>query len=137
MKIIQQLGDLTSAELGRIRATLRRRYPAARPGGVLEIGFGMAERQGVADPKRREAICFYVRHKRKPRPKRERIPRVVEVRVRRGLHFVLVRLPADVLEVMATSLVPTGRTIRSVAGARRATAGCLVAWRVPGTRRPH
>ena len=135
MKIIQQLGDLSSAELGRVRATLRRRYAAKGRGGVLEVGFGMAARNTVVDPQRPEAICFYVRRKHKPRLRQERIPRVVEVRVGRGTHFVQVRLPSDVLEVAATSPVPTGRTIRSVGSARRATVGSVLAWRVPGVRR--
>ncbi len=134
MKTVEQLGDLTRAELGRIRNTLKRRFRASGQDGVLEVGFGRAERRGALDPRRPESVCFYVRRKRMPRSKQQRIPAVVEVRVRRGPHLVRVRLPTDVLAVDASSLRPTGRTIRSAASTRRATAGCVLGWRVPGQR---
>jgi len=103
---------------------------------VLEVGFGQAEKRGQIDRRRPQAICFYVGHKRMPRRRQRRIPKVIEVRVRRQSRFVLVRLPADVLEVRGSSLTPTGLTVRPMdSGRGKATAGCVVAWRVPGLQR--
>lgn len=134
MKVVDRLADLSRAELGRIRTTLLARYGLRSR--VLEIGFGQAEKGGRVDRRRPQAICFYVGRKRLPRRRQDRIPAVVEVRLRRRSHFVLVRLPADVLEVRVSSLTPTGRTLRNLATAGGvATAGCVVAWRVPGLHR--
>jgi hypothetical protein len=132
VKIVDRLANLSRDELRRMRTTLLGRYRLRGRGGVLEIGFGQAERSGRVDSRRPQAICFYVRRKRMPRRRQDRIPKVVEVRVRRQSHFVLVRLATDVLEVEIDSLIPTGLRLRNMASKRVATAGCVVAWRVPG-----
>ena len=130
MNSIESLDELSSDELMRIRRTLRRRYRSAVHDGVIEVGFGFAERKAELDPSRREAICFLVQRKRMPRAKRDRIPAIAEVRVRRGRGFVVVRLPTDVIEITPSRLRLTRPTIRHAAGRQAATASGLVAWRV-------
>ncbi len=129
MKILASIADLTPAELARVRETLATRFGLGRRGNILEIGFGMATVRGRPDPRRGDAICFYVRHKRMPRAKRDRIPPTVDVRLKRGPRFVLVRLPSDVVSVGPRTIRPTGRRIRHLSRPREsAVAGCVVAW---------
>lgn len=134
MKLLTRFEDLSLAELKRIRKTLRNRFGVGKRGNILEIAFGQAEKRNNPCSARQEAICFYVRHKRTPRAKADRIPRVIEVRLRRKNEYVNVQLPTDVVHIQRT-VKPTGRRLRHLDEPRRyATAGCVLVWRRRGER---
>ncbi len=129
MQTITRIADLSMDELRRVRATLVTRFGVGRRGNVLEIGFGMATVGGSFDARRRDAICFYVRHKRLPRSTKDRIPAIVEVRLKRERRFVLVRMPSDVVSIGDRAIKPTGRRIRHASRPwAAAVAGAVVAW---------
>lgn len=135
MKKIKRLDSLRTSELERIRATLRQRFGADPRGNIVEIAFGVAEKFGRVDPSRPDAICFYVRRKRMPRAKADRIPQHIEVRIRRGRQFYLVCLPTDVIEIGPREIQPTGRRVRDLRRTDHATTGSVVAWRLGGETR--
>lgn len=132
MKTIRSVDQLTLAELARIRGTLVDRYGIRQRGNIVEVGFGAAERNAAIDPRRRDAICFYVLRKRDPRRAADRIPATERVRVKRGRHFVMVELPTDVIEIERDAIELTGRRIEHAEGTSHATAGAIVAWRGEG-----
>ncbi len=129
MKTIDALNDLAADELRRIRQTLFVRYGVGVRGNIVEVGFGVAEVAGQIDRQRPDAICFYVTRKRTPHSKADRIPDRIDVRVKRGSHFVLVQLPSDVVEIDRQAVQLSGRCVRHVSGQSFATAGAIVAWR--------
>lgn len=134
MKHICRLEEFRPGELERIRKTLRQRYGVGKRGNIIEIAFGAAEANGQLDLTRPDAICFYVRHKRTPRARVDRIPKKIEIRLRRGKRWVLVCMPTDVIDLGPRKIRPTGRMIKHVSGNDSGTAGCIVAWKLPGER---
>ena len=135
MKKIKQLKNLRTSELERIRLTLRKRFQANKRRNVIEVAFGVAEKDRQVDPDRLDAVCFYVKHKRMPRKKKLRIPKNIDVRIRRGKKFFLVCLPIDVIEIGTRKIRPTGRRVRDLRRADNATTGSVVAWRLTGETR--
>ena len=135
MELLTTLRGLSADELRRIRNTLLDRF---RSDGrsVAEIGFGQAERGGRPDPQRPEAICLYVREKpRRLRSRTSPLPPEVDIRVRRGSNYVLVRLPTDVIEFGRRTAEATGWQVRHRWRLQSvAVANCLVAWRMAKTR---
>jgi hypothetical protein len=129
LKKILSLEQLSSDELARIRRTLWNRYQIGRRGSIVEVGFGAAEWAGDIDPRRNEAICFYVTDKRLPHRRADRIPSDEQVRVKRGRRFVLVTLPTDVIQIDRRQIQRSGRRIEHGKASRHATAGAIVAWR--------
>ncbi|MCA9264229.1 MAG: hypothetical protein KDA60_10295 [Planctomycetales bacterium] len=127
MKVVTDLAELSVDELRRVRETLRKRFGFRRSRNLLDIGFGIAERDDKPDTSRPSAVCFYVR--RKLRRASPRIPQVAKVRVKRGQHFAEVRLPTDVLQVGKHARL-TGRAIRHTESSAVATAGGIIAWRI-------
>ncbi|MBN1851351.1 MAG: hypothetical protein JW829_01455 [Pirellulales bacterium] len=130
MIIINRLVDLTIEELARIRETILDRYGSGPRDNIIDIAFGLAEKGTALDPSRLNAICFYVRSKRDPQSKADRIPRTIEVRLRRNGHFELVQLPSDIIEIGTAAIKPSGRQICHLSKSRKtATAGCVIAWK--------
>ena len=133
MKVIESLDDLTVEELDRIYETLIERFGVGQRGNICDIGFGIAEDDGTVNQRRRDEVVFYVTKKCTPRAKRDRIPKPLEVRLKRANRFVLVRLPTDVVVLENTSdLVLTGREIKHLSRAPVATASAILVWRVAG-----
>ncbi len=130
MDTITQLSQISIDELHRIRHTLCERYGVGRRGNILEIAFGVAEKGRNLDLRRRDSICFYVRDKRMPRAKRDRIPTIESIRIKRGGQYMVVCLTTDVIRIRRSWIRLTGRSIRHVSRRSRATAGCIVAWRI-------
>ena len=135
METIEKLDDLHPHELERVRATLLKRYDIGKRGNIVEVAFGVAEQNNHLDPSRSNAVCFYVRCKRMPRSKADRIPATIEIRIRRKNRFALVRLQTDVIDIGVTSIQATGRPIRHVKGRFAGTTGCIVAWKIVGQNR--
>lgn len=134
MKLLTHFRDLSLDELKRVRATLRKRFGVGKRGNILEIAFGQAEKRNSPCSARPEAICFYVRHKRRPRAKADRIPELLTIRFRRQNEYVSLRLPTDVVHI-ARSVKATGRRIRHLDEPKRyATSGCVLVWRQAGQR---
>ena len=134
MQTIESLDDLAVEELDRIYQTLIRRFGVGERGNIRDIGFGTAEDDGVGDGNRRGGVIFYVKRKCTPRAQRDRIPKSLEVRLKRGNHFVLVRLPTDVVVLEKKSdLVLTGRAINHLSRPQSvATASAAFVWRLSG-----
>lgn len=131
MKKLHRLRDLTEDELRRVHHTLSARFGVETRGNVLEIGFGIAEKRGELDASRADAFIFYVSRKRSPRAKRDRIPKIHGVRIKRQRRFILLELPTDVVLFDSRQTPLTGRQISHGASPRRfATAGAVVLWRV-------
>lgn len=129
MQTIEHIDQLTVAELNRVRRTLLHRYAPEQTGHPFEVGFGIAEKSGQLDFSRRDAACFLVPRKRMPKRSQQQIPRLVTARLKRGSHFVLVKLWSDVIDVGRGEWHLTSQTIRHVTRPATATTGCLVAWR--------
>ena len=133
MKVIKSLDELTVEELDRIYESLVKRFGVGQRGNIREIGFGIAEDDETLNERRRGEVVFYVTRKCTPRAKRDRIPKPLEVRLKRGSRFVLVRLPTDVVVLEDRSdLVLTGREITHLSRAPVATASAVLVWRVAG-----
>lgn len=128
MKTIRELRRLTPEELRRVRRTLLRRFGRLDPGNVLEIGFGVARRDGRDDPSRHQAVSVIVRDKRLPGTKAARIPASVRIRLRRGSGFVVAELATDVVSRQWEDWTPTRRPVRHLSGRQTAAATALVAW---------
>ena len=129
MQKITQLRDLSIHELRRVQTTLFDRYRGQA--NVVDVAFGAAEKDGKPDPSRPDAVCFYVRRKKKTVAKGEAIPSVVKVRLKRGSEFYSVVLPRDVIVLGEEGIQTTGQRVfhRDNSG-NPGTAGCVVAWRV-------
>lgn len=132
MRIIRRLDELSVDELVTIRAALFRRLGVGTRGNIIEIAFGLAEHRGRVDHSRANAVCFYVRHKRQPRAKRDRIPESIDVRLKRGDHFVRVVLPSDVIHLGTRQVQMTGEPLVHRHSTGLATTGAVVAWQLGG-----
>jgi len=132
MKPIKQLSDLNRSELEKIRTTLNKRFDIGKRGNVIEIAFGVAEKDGKLDLTRRNAICFYVTSKRNPRAKSDRIPKCIEIRICRRRKYFLVCMATDVIELGTKKIQPTGKRVRDLRRTDFATTGCVIAWRTSG-----
>lgn len=81
-----------------MQRTLRRRFDIAGDANLMDVGFGVALKQGRPDPARGFAATFLVRHKRRPRASKRRLPDRVRARLLKGDTFVTVTLRTDVVE---------------------------------------
>ncbi len=129
MEKIETLCQLNADELRRVRRTLVDRFRIGKRGNVVEVGFGVAESAGQLDRQRTDAICFYVTRKCMPRSIVDRIPSLIDVRVKRGRRYLRVLLPSDVIELAGVAIQLSGRPIRHLSVPTTATAGAIVVWR--------
>lgn len=102
-----EMSDLNATELNRIHAVLRRRFGDFDQGNILNISFG----KKVVNGQQQRCIRFWVRRKRMPRKKSDRLPAVFPVRFRRwpDNRWVEARFPTDVVEV--ADVQPTGEYV--------------------------
>jgi len=134
METLATLAELSVDELVRIREQLQRRFGIGQRGNIIEVAFGMAERHGELDLARPDAVCFYVRHKRRPRAIVDRIPPTLQFRLKRGEKFVQVCLLTDVIFIGTRQVRPTGEPIVHRPTGGRGTAGGVLVWKFPGDR---
>jgi hypothetical protein len=132
MKTVSSLEELSVEELVKIRSLLHQRFGIGTRGNIIDVAFGLAEENGRIDRSRPDAVCFYVRHKRMPRAKADRIPESIELRLKRGRGFVQVRLATDVIHIGTRQARPSGERIVHQQSTGPATTGGVVAWRLSG-----
>jgi hypothetical protein len=132
MKTVSSLKELSVEELIKIRSLLHERFGIGKRGNIIDVAFGLAEVNGRIDRSRPDAVCFYVRHKRMPRAKVDRIPETIELRLKRGPRTVQVCLATDVIQIGTRQVRPTGERIVRQRSNEPATTGGVVAWRLSG-----
>lgn len=130
MQTVSSLEELSLDELGAIRRQLQRRFGIGNRGNIIDVAFGMAEANGQLDPSRPDSICFYVRHKRKPRAKIDRIPATIDCRLKRGRRFVRVRLATDVILLGTRQVRPSGEPISHSRSRGNGITGGVIGWRL-------
>lgn len=135
MQRVCRINELSFAELVRIRHQLRRRLAIGPQGNIIELAFGIAEKEGQLDRSRSDAICFYVRQKSSRYAEIAPIPASLAFRLKRGRGFVEVCLSTDVIDVGRRLPKPTGKPLVYLPSGSKATAGGIVAWKLPGEHR--
>lgn len=135
MKRITSLDELTHCELSRIRETLVARFKVSARSNIRDVSFGIAERSGALDESRSNCVLFFVKTKKKRPSASSRVPRKVQVRVRRGKQFVCVELDSDIVPFGGRAKL-TGKRIFFRGRSRNSgTAGCVAIWKRVGTHR--
>jgi len=115
----------TSDELRRIQRTLQKRFRVSSKTNLIDIGFGTALEGGKLQPNRGLCISFFVREKKNPRKKNDRIPRELEVRLKRGRRYLKLKFCTDVVAI--GRIVATGKRLDY--RTKFVTTGAVVAWK--------
>jgi hypothetical protein len=120
--------ELSEDELERIQETLRTRFVRPRKPNVLDVGFGIAYKNGKPDKDRGISAVFFVKSKGKPGSTSKDLPKHVKVRFLRDSHFHTIIFQTDVVESKPAK--PSGAELDT--GTELATTGIVMAWRVRG-----
>lgn len=115
--------NLTASELTRIQRSLRRRF---RSCGVIEVGFGTAQKNGKQDSARGLTVCLFVRNKRMPRNTDFRIGRCINVWIRRNGKRRQLSLPTDVIQFRLARR--SGVHVRAIGSSNTVNGGLVVSW---------
>ena len=119
------MADFSVDELRRMQTSLRKRFRINNRENLVDVGFGTALKDGKLQPERGICVTFFVRKKKNPRSKNDRLPSQVSVRLKRGKRFVTFDFHTDVVQV--SDIVATGKRLdyRS----KYVTTGAIVAWK--------